>query len=74
MSPCSPPPPTVSGLQELSCMANEAKIMGGTRKGSEKDVWENNEYVPLICRPYFSKRGMNLAHCLKGLEGFFKAS
>lgn len=32
MRPCSPPPPTVWGLQELSCIAMDAIIMGGTSK------------------------------------------
>ena len=31
MRPCSPPPPTVAGLQVLSCMANEASKIGGTK-------------------------------------------
>lgn len=30
MRPCSPPPPTVSGLQEDSCIAIEAMMIGGT--------------------------------------------
>lgn len=29
MRPCSPPPPTVSGLQELSCIAKDASMIGG---------------------------------------------
>lgn len=36
--PCSPPPPTVFGLQLLSCIAKEASKMGGTVYSAVSDM------------------------------------
>jgi hypothetical protein len=36
MRPCSPAPPTVDGLQPLSCIANDASMIGGTVHRSTK--------------------------------------
>jgi hypothetical protein len=57
IKPCSPPPPTVSGLQLLSCMAKDASMIGATPN------W----------LPYCSNMLMYLLQALNGLEGDWSA-
>lgn len=38
ITPCSPAPPIVVGMQELSCIANDARIIAGTSLGTQRLV------------------------------------
>jgi len=64
MRPCSPAPPTADGLQLLSCIANDASIIGGTNKHDQlkwPQVARFGEHeLPRRC-PYFLKEAMILS-------------
>jgi hypothetical protein len=58
MRPCSPAPPTADGLQLLSCIANDASMIGGTNKRDHlkwPQVAQLGEHELPRCCPYFLK-------------------
>ena len=64
MRPCSPAPPTADGLQLLSCIANDASMIGGTRKHDQlkwSQVAQLCEHELPRCCPYFLKVAMILS-------------
>ena len=59
--PCSPAPPTVFGLQLLSCIANDASTIGGTnhRESTEISSSRRSAGHELLCWfPYLMKVAM----------------
>lgn len=64
MRPCSPAPPTADGLQLLSCIANDASMIGGTNKHDQPN-WPQvvqlcKHKLPRRC-PYVLKAAMILS-------------
>jgi len=64
MRPCSPAPPTADGLQLLSCIANDASMIGGTNKRDQRKWFQlshlGKHELPRCC-PYFLKVAMILS-------------
>jgi hypothetical protein len=61
MRPCSPAPPTADGLQVLSCIANDASMIGGTKEHDQPkwpQVARLGEHELPRCCPYFLKVAM----------------
>ena len=58
MRPCSPAPPTADGLQLLSCIANDASMIGGTNKRGQW-IWPQvarlGKHELPRCSPYLLK-------------------
>jgi hypothetical protein len=64
MRPCSPAPPTADGLQLLSCIANDANMIGGTNKHDQlkwSQVAQLGDHELPRCSPYFLKVAMILS-------------
>ena len=58
MRPCSPAPPTADGLQLLSCIANDASMIGGTNKRGQwkwPQVAHLGKHELPRCSPYLLK-------------------